>query len=380
MRRTMGSVWRMAAVSFAIAASAWGCGEGDVMARSDTGVTPPRDGGGTRTDGGGIDTDSGGSTDGGSTERDAVAPPRTDGGPGGSIESDPNVRIAFIGDSANGSNFERVLNLIRSEGADFTMHQGDFDYAHNPDAFFATIDRILGADYPYFASAGNHDHDEWSAYASHLHDHMMAAGVTTLDDSNMNDQMYSFEFMGVKLVFVGENGNNTAFANFIDEQLSGDDHIWKVCSWHKNQRNMQIGGKTDEMGWAVYENCRRLGAIVATAHEHSYERTRTLVNMTDQVPDDSCNDPAHLCVGPGRTFAFVSGLGGNSIRDQERCLPTAFPYGCNQEWAFIYASNQGAQYGALFIDVNVDSNPRLAHGYFKTVGGDVVDEFDVTID
>src|SRR2546426_11305871 len=80
------------------------------------------------------------------------------------------------------------------------------------------------------------------------------------------------------MVFVGQDsvsaGDNT-YAPYIRAQLSDDDHVWKICSWHKDQNAMQVGGKGDEMGWKVYETCKDLGAIIATAHEHSYHRTRS---------------------------------------------------------------------------------------------------------
>ena len=75
---------------------------------------------------------------------------------------------------------------------------------------------------------------------------------------------------------------------------------------------------------------------------------------------------------------FVSGLGGESIRDQERCLPTTYPYGCSDEWASIYSSDQGAKFGALFIEFHVDGDPGKARGYFKNVDGQIIDEFTIT--
>ena len=83
-------------------------------------------------------------------------------------------------------------------------------------------------------------------------------------------------------------------------------------------------------------------------------------------------------VAPGATFAFVSGLGGVGIRDQERCLPRTYPYGCNGEWASIYTSNQGAKFGALFIEFHVDGDPGRAHGYFMNVDGEIIDDFTIT--
>src|SRR5438034_10311933 len=65
----------------------------------------------------------------------------------GPIPADPNLKVAFIGDSGNGSGFRRVLQLIKAEGAHMVLHQGDFDYADNARRFFATIDIILGDDF-----------------------------------------------------------------------------------------------------------------------------------------------------------------------------------------------------------------------------------------
>src|SRR6185503_21304629 len=105
---------------------------------------------------------------------------------------------------------------------------------------------------------------------------------------------------------------------------------------------------------------------------------KTLTSATNQTVDPSCSDPKAPCVSPGHSFVVVSALGGVGIRDQELCLPDTPPYGCNGEWAAIYASNQGATYGALFMVFNVGGDPLKAHGYFKNVDGAVIDEFDIT--
>src|SRR5437763_1755769 len=136
-------------------------------------------------------------------------------------------------------------------------------------------------------------------------------GVTP-DEPDLGDQMYAVTFRGLKVVVVGEGGvgaGENIYARYIRDQLATDDHIWKICSWHKNQQAMQVGDKDDEMGWRVYETCKDLGAIIATAHEHSYHRTRTLTSMKDQTVDGSCADPHKICIAkgsPGKSFVFVS--------------------------------------------------------------------------
>jgi hypothetical protein len=302
---------------------------------------------------------------------------------GGSIATEPNLKIAFIGDAGHGSNQQAVLSLIKSEGAQAVLHQGDLDHDDDPVAFWASVDRVLGPEFPYFVSVGNHDIEYWPttvkpSYAQLLKDRMARIGVTP-DGPDLNDEMYSIEFKGLKVVFVGqEKMGDQIYTPYVQSQLNGDNHIWKICSWHRDMEEMQVGGKADDMGWGVYEACKNQGAIIATAHEHSYERTKTLISIQNQMLDPESPDPNHLTVAPGRTFVFVSGLGGVSIRDQKRCLPTTPPYGCKGEWAKIYTSSQQAQFGALFITFNVNGNPNKARGYFKNINGQIVDEFDVT--
>ena len=304
---------------------------------------------------------------------------------GDTIATDPNLKIAFIGDTGHGSSQQAVLSLIKSEGAQAVLHQGDFDYGDDPAGFWASVDNVLGPTFPYFASVGNHDMRSWPttvhpSYAQFLEDRMERIGVKP-DNTDLNGEKYSIEFRGLKVVFVGqEKTGDRVYAPYIQSQLKNDNHIWKVCSWHKNMAAMQVGGKIDEMGWGVYEACKNAGAIIATGHEHSYERTKTLVSIQNQTTDPESPDPNRLTVGPGKTFVFVSGLGGESIRIQKRCLPSTPPYGCKGEWAKIYTSNQQAKFGALFITFNVDGNPNKAHGYFKNIVGKVVDEFDINKD
>ena len=83
-----------------------------------------------------------------------------------SIPTDPDLKVAFIGDTANGTSFTSVLSLIKSEGAHMVLHQGDFDYGSNPTAFFSTIDTVLGVNFPYLASIGNHDTESWNTGCS----------------------------------------------------------------------------------------------------------------------------------------------------------------------------------------------------------------------
>jgi hypothetical protein len=79
----------------------------------------------------------------------------------GSSDLSRPLTVAFIGDQGSGDDARAVLQLIKAEGADLVLHQGDFDYEDDPDSWDALITSVLGADFPYFASIGNHDIEEF---------------------------------------------------------------------------------------------------------------------------------------------------------------------------------------------------------------------------
>ena len=287
-----------------------------------------------------------------------------------------NFKVAFLGDQGSNTNSEAVLQLIATENADMALHQGDFDYGDNPTFWNNQINAFLGPSFPYFASVGNHDVAQWSGYQQKLQERLaLIPGAVCTGDLGVNS---SCHYQGLFFILSGVGTLGSGHETYIQNELAADDSIWSICSWHKNQNAMQVGGKNDEVGWGAYEACRQGGAIIATAHEHSYERTKTLTSTTNQVIDPAWTDPNEVRVAEGSTFAFVSGLGGQSIRDQLRCTPTSYPYGCVDEWASIYTSSQGAQPGALFCEFNVNGQADKATCYFKNISGQTIDSFNIT--
>ncbi len=297
----------------------------------------------------------------------------------------PGFKVAFIGDQGLAAEAGAVLQLIEDEGADMALHLGDFGYGDEQDpqtavAWDAQISSVLGQDFPYFGVAGNHDVDTWSTYQGLLVDLNRVPGAACSGDYGV---MAACSYQGLSFLLSGigtipDQPDDATHVSYLSSQLAADDSVWRICSWHKNQNAMQLGDKPDEVGWGAYEACRTGRAIIATAHEHSYGRTKTLSSMQNQTVDPAWPNGGQLRVEPGSTFAFVSGLGGRSIRDQERCLPSTPPYGCQGEWASIYTDAQGADYGALFIEFHVDGDPAKARGYFKNIAGATVDSFTIT--
>jgi hypothetical protein len=292
------------------------------------------------------------------------------------VATPENFRVAFFADQGLGGNAESVLSLVLVEGADAVLHTGDFDYADDPAAWEAQIDATLGADFPYFASAGNHDVAAYrgaGGYQERLAARMQRLAIPW--DGDLGVQC-SFEFGGIFFVLTAPQdfGDGDGFHDlYIRDQLAADAHPWRVSGWHKNMTAMQVGQKSNATGWGVYEESRRGGAIVATGHEHSYERTHLLSEMSTQTVASTASPLALASDDPatpedeGRSFAFVSGLGGASIRNQYLDGPW---------WASIYTlDDANAAYGALFGVFHYQGDPRLAHFYFKNVNGEVIDDF-----
>jgi hypothetical protein len=257
-----------------------------------------------------------------------------------------------------------VLQLIKREAAQAVMIQGDLTYNGDKGSdWFPVIDGELdAAKIPYFVSRGNHDVD-WANIGAGLKDRLAKWNIPP-EHNDPTAGNYSVVYKGLKMVFVADDETqNPSRADYVKERLANDPHVWKICSWHKNQRASNVGPKSDEMGWAIYENCRQAGAIVAQGHSHTYSRSKTLTNDTSQTVDPACSDPFALCVGPGKHFFFDSSLGGVDTRSLNTGIAG------NAYWGSTYTGS----YGALFIEFNVDGDPKKAKGYFKTAQDVLVD-------
>ncbi|SVD08200.1 uncharacterized protein METZ01_LOCUS361054, partial [marine metagenome] len=246
------------------------------------------------------------------------------------------------------------------------------------------ISNVLGDDFPYFATPGGHEfrpfgvHDDtkWDQYQRTLQDRLnKIPGVKCIGDLGIKS---SCTYKGLFFTLSSPGLKGSGHGAFIENQLNNNDHIWRICTWERTADLMQVGIKGDFDNWEVYENCKDGGAIIATGHAHSYSRTKTLTDIENQIVDTEWSEPNNLRVKEGATFVFVSAIGGESINSQTRCLPTTYPYGCNEEWASIYTASQDATSGALFCTFNVDGQPNKAYCYFKNIDGRIIDEFTVT--
>ncbi|MGF1610257.1 MAG: metallophosphoesterase [Kiloniellales bacterium] len=280
------------------------------------------------------------------------------------------VTVAFIGDQGLGPDARAVLELIKAQGADMVLHQGDFDYDDDPEAWDALLTGVLGADFPVFAAVGNHDRKRWSGpdgYQAKLQARLnRIPGAECSGDLGVRSacryKNLFFLLSGIGTL-PADSPDDPAHVSYLREQLARTTAVWRICSWHANQRLMQTGDKMDEVGWQAYETCREAGAIVATAHEHVYSRSHLMERFETQSVASTGNT---LVLEAGRSFVFVSGLGGMSIRDQKRGGPW---------WAAVYTSDQGADFGALFCTFKANGEARRADCHFRDIRGRVPDRF-----
>lgn len=281
------------------------------------------------------------------------------------------VTVAFIGDQGLSDESRAVLRLIRAEGADLALILGDFDYHDDPAAWDAMLADELGADFPVLVTVGNHDRERW--YGAGGYQERQAARLRRMPEVECRGEIGVREactFRGLFFVLSGigtmpKAPDHPEHLAYLRDRLAATDAIWRICAWHKNQAAMQVGAKEDEVGWQAYEVCRAGGAIVATAHEHSYARTHLMDDFASQRVASTADT---LVLEEGRSFAFVSGLGGHSIRAQRRDDPW---------WASIYTADQDAAFGALFCEFFKDGDPERASCYFKDIDGNIPDRFDL---
>ena len=209
-----------------------------------------------------------------------------------------------------------MLNLALAEGAQAVVTAGDMTYDSDPAGWWSATEARGRAELSRCSWRAATTTTRPGRASSARRPTTWAAPPASPGPHNA---AYKTIFRGLDIVTIKKGDTGTTINNL----FGSDNHIWKVCNWHQNQNKMQVGGKGDEMGWAVYETCRQKGAIIITGHEHTYHRTKTMTNTQTQTIDSSCSGGGSLCVGPGRTFVTVVGTGGTGLRAQVRCTPTA---------------------------------------------------------
>ena len=283
------------------------------------------------------------------------------------------VKIAILSDQGLGANSRNVLKMVSDWSPELLLIPGDFDYQDSPQSFIHQITDVMGKDFPVIAAPGNHDILMWFGFDGYRDVLLKQTARSGLKHHCFGDYgINSACLLGDILIIQSGVGTlGTEHAQYIDKVFSRYfDTPWKICIWHKNQKLLQTGDKQDETGYLVYETCRKHGAMIFTGHEHSYERTHLMSNFeTQQIASNS----SQLDLSPGKSFAAVVGLGGDSIR------PWRFGLEKNPWWAAKASLNNNVNYGALMCTLGLaDSDVYNGKCFFKDISGVVWDNFTIT--
>lgn len=281
------------------------------------------------------------------------------------LDAEPTV-VAFVGDQGVNSSSQAVLQLIKDEGTDLLLIQGDLGYGdENAIAWESNLRNILGRNFPVLTVVGNHDDAEWPLYESFIKQRINRAEGLSCDGEAAIRARCTFRNIQVAQVAIGidevpgiEPEDN--YDGFIAETFADSLFPWRICSWHKNQALMQLSVKEDETGWEVYNACLDAGAMITMGHAHVYTRTYILNDYETQSVEHFGNE---MILEPGKSFSFVNGLGGRDVKPQTR-EPDAW-------FASVYTATQNATHGVLFCVLG----DRIGECYFKDVNGAIPDRF-----
>jgi len=294
-----------------------------------------------------------------------------------------NMTIAYVGDSGGTEESLSVYALIADENAEAMIHVGDFDYCDDPTMFNEQLNAVLGPDFPIIPIFGNHELHVWGEYAEVLGARWENITGDYLQCNGTLFANYWCIYRGLFIAFssVGTKcGDGYRDYQWHEEQLdlmlTASDEFnvgvikpWITCAWHKNQEYLQVGEKSDETGYGVYDICRDKGALIVTGHDHNYARTHSFDNVETQVVKDPCLTTRDgVCLYDlydSAAIVTVVGLGGHEKVELNTDI-SSLPY-----WAAAYDQASGA----LFCKYNYNGDSSLAYCYFKTIDGDVIDEF-----
>lgn len=281
-----------------------------------------------------------------------------------------SVKVAFVSDTGVLAGQRAVLEVIRNENVEMTVHPGDLHAEGYPfSSFNNNVNTYLGSTHPYTYAWGDHDNDFWGSMVTNMQSRLSGSGKNIQVVGNPSSKNFAVKYKNIK--FIIADGQSTTN---LQSELQKNDAEWKVCVWHYNVTLMQVGTKPDEANWGLYDLCEQYGAMIINGNEHSYHRTKTLSSLRQTTVDSNWPDPNRVYMGNGSTFVTVVGAGGYGLRPQRRCLGTTT--GECAIWAKIRTTTQGAKFGALFVTFNSSGN-REASAYFKEIDGNVTDRFTI---
>eukprot|EP01127_Copromyxa_protea_P020570 TRINITY_DN68_c0_g1_i1.p1 TRINITY_DN68_c0_g1~~TRINITY_DN68_c0_g1_i1.p1 ORF type:complete len:404 (-),score=92.90 TRINITY_DN68_c0_g1_i1:101-1312(-) len=308
------------------------------------------------------------------------------------VETYETITVAFIGDTVLDPPKEELVTLLEKNNIDFLFHGGDIAYIKDAKAAWSSfVDLDFLRSVPIVATAGNADVAEWNMFTSVLKTHndqtsasqegkFRCSGIAGLQSSCTADGIVvvqivtepsmrkAAEAAGFRLPM-----NNNKFIK--DTFQATKNTTLRVCHFHHPFVDYKVDmPRTDIVNVVEYDTCRQQGAMIVSAHDHIYARTKLMINYeTHRMFRPTKPDEEPFKLRGGNSFSVISGLGGKStVAVNPQLAGTAW-------WAKVWPENdhptRNSQVGALICTVPTTPDVGKVECRFESGEGETIDSF-----
>jgi hypothetical protein len=266
----------------------------------------------------------------------------------------------------------KSFELVKQEWAQLIIH--NWDFLNNWDDWDKIVTKYLWPNFPVIWTAWNHDLI-WKGHASrHVGNgwsdfqKIFKRRMNANPDLKCNWDLWKKSvctFKGIKIITVSPWLTDQNFWSYIRNNLKNDNHIWRICHWHKTMPEMQVWPKTSRDVWRdVFEAARENWCITTIWHDHSYARTYLLGNMQKQTV---IWKKSPYLIKPGQIIHLLVWSSGMWLYKRGHNIK-------NWLWEVIYSKEDGDKWKwVLFCSFKW----RKADCYFKSVTWQVLDRFSL---
>jgi len=264
------------------------------------------------------------------------------------------------------------------------LHLGDYDYHCEADKYFT---KILDSNrkYQFMGVIGNHDakhqcpDDAAYRFKENVYNEMMSKSKNSHITCEFSESkfMWACVYQNMRIIGLTPSINGAdktrAQLEFLKKHLSNAKEDWKICAWHfydkyyHTGKYQQYGNIVSGDGESFYDYCKEHGAIIFSAHDHVYARTRVMSKFSSPAIDqyDGKTDGSIAQIRNGATLNILNGAGGYEMYiEQGEQKDYA-------HWQKKYAKGSNGEnehkYGGLFCNFNVGGNNKKAYCEFLRI-------------
>lgn len=295
-------------------------------------------------------------------------------------------KILIVGDTGTESTAKKVMKLASNYKV--LIHLGDYDYIKRPDAYF---DDVLSSSrtYKFMGVIGNHESEGeigTGGLKQYLSNIKQAMAGLSCKFSGDKDDIWSCVYENMRVIGLssGISGSTdkSQQLSFLKTELENAKEDWVFCAWHLYDEFYHTGKYDDDYGKnlvsgdyeSFYDVCRKQGAIILSAHDHVYGRTKVMSSFKNRLADEFNTVKDIAQIRKGATFNILNGAGGYEMYVEKGVYKTY------SHWVKKYALGDNGEnaknYGGLYCTMNVGGNSKKAKCDFLRLEDDDNDKFD----